>query len=39
LVDSLTLVPFNLHISLHLFPLVFCSSIISQTFGTRLKWG
>jgi hypothetical protein len=37
LVDSLTLVPFNLHISLHLFYLVFCSSIISQTFGTRLK--
>jgi hypothetical protein len=37
LVDSLTLVPFKLHISLYLFPLVFCSSIISQTFGTRLK--
>jgi hypothetical protein len=38
-VDSLTLVPFILHISLHLFHLVFCSWIKSQTFGTRLKWG
>jgi hypothetical protein len=39
LVDSLALVPFNLHISFHLFYLVFCSWINSQTFGTRLKWG
>jgi hypothetical protein len=39
LVDSLALVPFILHISFHLFYLVFCSWISSQTFGTRLKWG
>jgi hypothetical protein len=39
LVDSLALVSFNLHISFHLFYLVFCSWINSQTFGTRLKWG
>jgi hypothetical protein len=28
-----------LHISFHLFYLVFCSWINPQTFGTRLKWG
>jgi hypothetical protein len=39
LVDSLALVPFNLHISFHLFYLIFCSWIKLQTFGTRLKWG
>jgi hypothetical protein len=39
LVDSLALVPFNLHISFHLVYLVFCSWINPQTFGTRLKWG
>jgi len=39
LVDSLALVPFNLHTSFHLFYLVCCSWINSQTFGTRLKWG
>jgi len=39
LVDSLALVPFNLHISFHLFYLVFYSWINPQTFGTRLKWG
>jgi hypothetical protein len=38
LVDSLALVHFNLHISFHLFYLVFCSLINPQTFGTRLKW-
>jgi hypothetical protein len=38
-VDSLALAPFNLHTSFHLFYLVFCSWINSQTFGTRLKWG
>jgi len=38
LVDSLALVPFNLHISFHLFYLVFYSWINPQTFGTRLKW-
>jgi hypothetical protein len=38
LVNSLALVPFNLHISFHLFYLVFCPWINSQTFGTRLKW-
>jgi hypothetical protein len=38
LVDSLAFVPFNLHISFHLFHLVFCSWINPQTFGTRLKW-
>jgi len=38
LVDSLTLVPFNLHFSFHLFCLVFYSWINPQTFGTRLKW-
>jgi hypothetical protein len=38
LVDSLALVPFNLHISFHLFCLVFYSWINPQTFGTRLKW-
>jgi hypothetical protein len=39
LVDSLALVPFNLHISFHLVYLVFCSWLNPQTFGTRLKWG
>jgi hypothetical protein len=39
LVDSLALVYFNLHISFHLFYLVFCSWINHQNFGTRLKWG
>jgi hypothetical protein len=38
LVDSLALVPFNLHISFHLFCLVVYSWINPQTFGTRLKW-
>jgi len=38
LVDSLALVPFNLHISLHLFCLVFYFWINPQTFGIRLKW-
>jgi hypothetical protein len=38
-VDSLALVPFNLHISFHLFNLVFYSWINPQNFGTRLKWG
>jgi hypothetical protein len=39
LVNFLALVPFNFHISFHLFYLVFCSWINPQTFGTRLKWG
>jgi hypothetical protein len=39
LVDSLALVPFNLHISFHLFHLIYYSWINLQTFGTRLKWG
>jgi hypothetical protein len=38
LVDSLALVLFNLHISFHIFFLVFYSWINPQTFGTRLKW-
>jgi hypothetical protein len=38
LVDSLALVPFNLHIPFHLAYFVFCSWINPQTFGTRLKW-